>query len=190
VKPETTRHFGLGFCKKGLMAGRVVIPIHNARGELVAYAGRAIDTQTEEEGKYKLPKDFKKGHILFNLHRVVEAIGQGEPITLVEGFFDVFRLYELGYPNTIALMGSEFTAEQEGLLKSILTPASDVALLFDNDEAGHKCRRDVALRLWHYCFIKGVELPKDITQPDQLKRKFDFCEEGMPVYQGLERNWR
>ena len=50
------------------MSGRVVIPIHNERGELVAYAGRSIDGS---EPKYKLPAGFHKSLELFNLHRAI-----------------------------------------------------------------------------------------------------------------------
>ncbi len=175
VQPETIERFGLGFCSKGLMAGRLVVPIHNEQGELIAYAGRALDKEAEEaEGKYKLPPHFKKRYVLYNLHRIVEAIKAGEPLILVEGFFDVFRLYELGYHNVVALMGSELTIEQEGLLKTILTPLSRVALLFDNDKAGIKCRNEAGNKLSKWCFIKVVNLPEGITQPDQLKENIEI----------------
>jgi len=68
ILEETARHFGVGlFSGHGSMLGRVVIPISNERGELVAYAGRAID---DAEPKYKFPTGFKKGVVLFNLHHV------------------------------------------------------------------------------------------------------------------------
>ena len=175
VKPETAEFFGLGFCSAGSMKSRVVIPIHNEAGELVAYTGRAVDVETEkEEGKYRLPKDFKKGRVLFNLHRVLEAVRQGEALILVEGFFDCFRLYELGYKNVVALMGCELTTKQEELLRSVLTGGSRVALMFDSDRAGLACRRDVAVRLVKWCFIKIVELPEGVRQPDQFKEGIDI----------------
>jgi DNA primase len=53
IQEETARHFGVGFfLGRGSMSGCVVIPIHNERGELVAYVGRSIDGS---EPKYKLP---------------------------------------------------------------------------------------------------------------------------------------
>jgi hypothetical protein len=57
------------FSGKGSMSGRVVIPIENERGELVAYAGRSIDGS---EAKYKLPAGFKKGQVLYNLARALD----------------------------------------------------------------------------------------------------------------------
>lgn len=177
VLPKTIERFGLGVCGVGLMKGRVVVPIHNECGQLVAYAGRwpSDENIPENEGKYKFPTKFKKGYVLFNLHRVLEAVKNGEPLILVEGFFDVFRLYELGFTNVVALMGSSLTNEQEDLLKSILTPLSPrVVLLFDNDTAGLACVRDVATRLSAWCFIKIAKLPAGITQPDQLKERIEI----------------
>ena len=173
VAPATVEAFGLGFFTgKGSIAGRVVIPIHNAKGELVAYAGRAVDRAMEErEGKYKFPKDFRKGLELFNLHRVAKALHRGEGLILVEGFFAVFRLYELGYKNVVALMGSSLSDEQLDLLKSVLGSRSRVVLLFDSDEAGVACTKDVLARLGMWCFVRAVGLPDGVRQPDQLKEK-------------------
>ena len=174
VAPTTIKTFDLGFFTgKGMMKNRVVIPVHNAKGELVAYAGRAVDRATEEsEGKYKFPKDFKKSLELFNLWRVAEALHRGEGLILVEGFFDVFRLYQLGYKNVVALMGSSMSDEQLDLLRSVLTSRSHVILLFDSDEAGRVCADDVLIRLGKYCFVKAVGLPNGVEQPDQLKERF------------------
>jgi hypothetical protein len=64
---ETAIHFGVGYyAGPGLLHHRVVIPIHNERGQLVAYAGRSID---EAGPKYQLPAGFPKSRVLFNLHR-------------------------------------------------------------------------------------------------------------------------
>jgi DNA primase len=65
---ETSETFGVGFFPgKGSMHDRIVIPIHNPAGELVAYAGRSIDGS---EPRYKFPAGFHKSLELFNLHRV------------------------------------------------------------------------------------------------------------------------
>src|SRR6266404_7030204 len=52
---ETIERFGLGYCTRGLLAERIAIPLHNAEGELVGYAGRVVDDKaiTEENPKYK-----------------------------------------------------------------------------------------------------------------------------------------
>ena len=67
------------------MAGRIAIPIHDEAGDLVAYAGRwpGDDGWPEGEERYKLPQGFQKSHVLFNLHRVLDA----EHLVVVEGYF-------------------------------------------------------------------------------------------------------
>lgn len=162
------REFGIGFYKgkkgKGLMANRVVIPIHNGNGDLVAYAGRAVTPdQEEKDGKYKLPPGFVKTAELFNLHRAREESWE-RGLILVEGFFDVLHLHQSGFENVVALMGSSMSPEQE---KLILESTDRVVLLFDGDDAGKECTRKVALQLVEKCFIKIVRLP-DSKQPTDI----------------------
>ena len=67
------------------MSGRVVIPIHDEKGELVAYAGRAID---DSEPRYKLPAGFHKSQVVYNLQRVEaqrSCCGGGRLLRLYEG---------------------------------------------------------------------------------------------------------
>ena len=90
ITEETAKHFGVGyFPGRGSMSGRVVMPIHNDKGELVAYAGRSIDAT---EPKYKLPTGFKKSVELFNLHRVLALPEEPRArIIVCEGFFDCVK---------------------------------------------------------------------------------------------------
>jgi DNA primase len=67
------------FAGPGLLSGRIAIPIRNRRGEIVAYAGGALDGEVP---KYKLPAGFRRGLELFNLHRAA-AVG-GKTVVLVE----------------------------------------------------------------------------------------------------------
>ena len=82
MTPETIAEFGLGFCSNGSMKGRVVIPIHNSEGKLVAYAGRWPGAPPEDTPKYKLPFGFKKSLELFNLHRAVQDLPE-QPVVIV-----------------------------------------------------------------------------------------------------------
>ncbi len=108
----TIKTFGIGHCTRGLMRGRIAIPIHDERGDLVAYAGRAVDDElAEKNGKYRLPEGFKKSFVLFNLHRATEDADHG--LVVVEGFFDCFKVHQAGVPNVVALMGSTLSDPQE-----------------------------------------------------------------------------
>jgi DNA primase len=160
IDPATAVEFGVGFyAGSGLMRGRVVIPIANARGQTVAYAGRALDDSLP---KYKLPAGFRKAWELFNLHRAV-ATGSRTAIA-VEGYFDCLRVHRAGLPWVVALMGSSLSAEQESAL---LAPFDRVVLLLDGDAAGRAASRAIAARLSRRCWVAEVQVP-DGAQPDQL----------------------
>ena len=135
---ETVEHFDLGFCSRGLMKDRVAIPIHNEIGELVAYAGRWTGEPAEGEEKYKLPSGFAKSQVVFNLHQAKES-AQERGLIVVEGFFDTFRVWQAGFPNVVALMGSRLSEQQRELLVKALGPQGKLTLLFDADEAGRHC---------------------------------------------------
>ena len=158
ISRETADTFGVGFFQgKGSMRGRVVIPIHNERGELVAYAGRSIDGS---EPKYKLPPGFHKSAVLFNLHRVTAS-----EVIVVEGFFDCMKVWQSLHPFVVALMGCSLSEQQEHLL---LRQFRTVSLLLDGDDAGRKAAEEIANRLVHSLHVRIVDLP-DGKQPDQLE---------------------
>jgi len=101
ITPETASHFGVGFFSgRGSMSGRIVIPIQDRQGRVVAYAGRSIDNA---EPKYKLPAGFHKNTELFNVWRAVNPIL--ETLVIVEGFFDCMKVYQAGHRCVVALMG-------------------------------------------------------------------------------------
>jgi DNA primase len=159
----TIREFGIGYCTRGLMRGRIAIPIQDERGQLVAYAGRAVEqTLAEKTGKYRLPDGFRKALVLFNLHRV---IAQGDRTAIVvEGFVDVFKVHQAGFPNAVALMGSTLSEPQEQLL---LAHFDRLALMFDGDEAGTKCLREFYVRLRRRTYLREIHLEAG-EQPDTL----------------------
>lgn len=164
VSPETIKFFGLGLAEKGIMKGRIAIPIHDHRGSLVAYAGRAIDEQiANEQGKYRLPEGFHKQQVLFNYHRAKDF----PALIIVEGFFDCFSVYQAGFPNVCALMGTAMSDfHQELILKTF----ERVVLMLDNDLAGKKGTKEILNRLYDRIFIRVVKLEgfKEASQPDQL----------------------
>jgi DNA primase len=160
LSEHTARYFGVGYYDgSGLLRGRVVIPIHNEHGELVAYSGRAID---QTEPKYRLPQGFRKSHILFNLHR---AIQKGDrTLILVEGFFDTFKIHQAGHHNVAALMGSKLSNRQADLIGTYF---DQVILMLDADAAGKAATTATSTALSTNLVVRIVELAS-ATQPDQL----------------------
>lgn len=162
LSAELVAEFGLGFCSRGLMKGRICIPIQDQDGNLVAYAGRwAGENVPADEGKYKLPPKFEKGRVLFNLHR----IQRGTPhLVLVEGFWSTFRLHALGVP-VVGLMGWSVSPEQvELLLEWGVTSAT---LLLDGDEAGYRGRERLLPLLANSFFVLAPKLEEG-EKPDTL----------------------
>ena len=167
---ETAIDFGIGYFTgaKGLMVGRVVIPIHNVKGETVAYAGRwpgePPDKDTE---KYKLPPGFKKTLELFNLDRAIKEPAD-KPLVIVEGFFGAMTLHQHGWRKVVALMGSTLDDAQVDLIRQHTKPTSHIVLIFDEDEAGITGRDDTAARLSKVCFVKTHVFDELDMQPDRL----------------------
>jgi len=159
LQEATIDFFGLGHHSgKGIMQGRVVIPIHNEQGDLVAYAGRwPADTGWPEGSqKYALPAGFRKSNVLFNLHRAKEHATEG--LIVVEGYFTVFEFYQRSRKNVVALMGSSMSAEQERLIVETVGPKGRVLLALDNDEAGRKGSEDAINRLRSQVFVREMAL--------------------------------
>ena len=169
LSPEAIGEFDIGYCSRGLMRGRIAIPIHNEGGDIVAYAGRwASDDVPEDEGKYKVPANFHKSLVLYNLHRTVELAKEKGELIVVEGFFDAFRIWQAGFHNVVSLMGSELYPPQQQLLQAVLGATGRVTLLLDADVAGRSCQEKCIERLVPHLYVKAVALPEGTSQPDQL----------------------
>jgi DNA primase len=164
VARETLELFGAGLClSKGTFAGRFVIPLHDDRGQLVGYAGRSLDGG---EPEYLFPssdKGFYKSHLLFNLHRIINTVGSGVPVVVVEGFFDTMKVVQAEFP-CVGLLGSWLSEEQANLLVTYFT---HVILMFDGNAAGRQGAADALDRLARRLFVKVVSLPDEV-EPDGL----------------------
>lgn len=153
------RHFGLGYCSKGVMAGRVCIPIHNAGGEVVGYAGRwPADPTPDDEDRYLLPKRFSKNQVLWNLHRLQTP----KRVVIVEGFFAAMALHAHSVP-VVATMGTSISASQVALL--VEHGVSHAVLCFDGDKAGIAATPAALAQLAPALFVRSFELPDDVS-PD------------------------
>ena len=160
IDSATASEFGVGlYPGPGLMSGRIVIPIRNASGQLVAYAGRAPDGRLP---KYKLPAGFRKALELFNRQRA--TVTGSKTVILVEGYFDCMRVHQAGFPWVVALMGSSLSVVQESAL---LNHFDRIVLMLDGDAAGRAASQQIAARLSGQYSVQVAWVP-DGSQPDQL----------------------
>jgi len=147
-----------------MMEGRIVIPIHNAKSEVMAYAGRFPGEPPDEDTeKYKLPPGFRKMQELFNIDRASKEPAD-TPLIIVEGFFGCMKIHQGGYRNVVALMGRTMSLTQEELIRRY----SHVILMFDEDEAGRAARAEIAARLAKFVYVKIHAFEKEGQQPDKL----------------------
>jgi DNA primase len=184
--PETIRHFGLGYCGRGLLKTRVAIPLHNVDGKLVGYAGRVVDdsTITDENPRYRFPgkreKDgtmfeFRKTLFLYNGYRIKAPV---ENLIVVEGFTGVWWLVQHGLPPVVATMGADCSETQAELIVSLVKPNGRVWIAPDGDKAGERHAQTLLTLISPYRFVRWVKMANDKQPTDfsmeQLKTSFKF----------------
>jgi DNA primase len=153
LAPELIERFGLGYCDRGLMRGRIAIPIHDEEGHLIAYAGRwAAEDIPEGRPRYLLPRGFQKQLVLFNLHRVKDQ----RSLVIVESYWSVFRLATLAVP-AVALMGRELSIRHIELLTR--AGVDHVRLMLDGDSPGRLATAKMLPELVRHIYVRDLELP-------------------------------
>jgi len=116
--------------------GRLMFPIHNLSGQVIAFGGRVITS--EDEPKYINSSDtaiYKKGDHLYGLFQARRAVTHSKTALLTEGYMDVLTLHQFGYENACGVLGTSLTMQQ---IKRLSGFCSRVDLLFDGDRAGRK----------------------------------------------------
>jgi DNA primase len=150
--------------------GRIMFPIHNDVGEVIAFSGRLLK---DEEGAAKYLNSpetplFRKGNVLFGLHKTKRALIEADCAIVCEGQIDLISLFEAGITNVVAPQGTAFTENQARILKRFV---DEVVLCFDSDAAGAKAaERSLDALLQNDLIVRVVELPVG-EDPDSLVRR-------------------
>ena len=157
---------------------RVMIPIADLYGHIVAFGGRILDeakSNTQNEG-FKAPKYlnspetliFNKGHLLFGLNKAAQEIRKLDFAIIVEGYMDVISVYSAGIKNVVASLGTAFTEEQAKLLTRY---TRKIYFCYDSDEAGQKATiRALPIILKTGADVKVIIIP-DEKDPDEYIKK-------------------
>ena len=120
--------------------GRLMFPIHNESGKVIAFGGRAMREQ--DEPKYFNSSEtpiYKKTSVLYNLHRARDTMRRSNRAVLVEGYMDVIGVYSAGVKEVVASCGTGFTTPQAGVIHR---HSDHVVVNFDPDAADAKSLRD------------------------------------------------
>ncbi len=148
---------------------RVMFPIINIRGNIVAFSGRAMPGEDKQAGKYVNTADtpvYKKSENLFGINFAKNVCS--ERVILVEGNMDVISLHQAGFENTVAPLGTAFTTEQANLLSRY---TKEIVLMLDADAAGQKAVRRASELLENTGLSVRVVVVPDGKDPDEYIKK-------------------
>ena len=149
---------------------RVMFPIINIRGKVIAFSGRAMPGEDKQGGKYVNTADtpvYKKSENLFGMNFAKNHCD--EKLILVEGNMDVISLHQAGFENTVAALGTSFTKEQANLISRY---TKEIVLTLDADAAGQKAVRrageilkDTGLK------VRVIVIPEGKDPDEFIKKK-------------------
>ena len=150
--------------------GRVIFPIHNLTGKIIAFGARTLKKDPKIPKYVNSPESdvYHKSNALYGLHLAKKAIRDEENCYLVEGYTDVIALHQNSVENVVASSGTSLTEEQIKLMKRY---SDNVTILFDGDEAGLKASiRGLDMLLEGGLNVKIVVFPEG-EDPDSYSRK-------------------
>lgn len=148
---------------------RIMFPICNAEGEVIAFSGRVLTSETETAKYLNSPETplFRKGNILFGLHKTKRALIDAKVAIVCEGQLDLITLFEAGITNVVAPQGTAFTEQQARILARFV---EQVVLCFDADAAGQKAaERSLESLLQNDLVVRVAEMPPG-EDPDSIVR--------------------
>lgn len=147
--------------------GRLIFPIWNHRGQVVGFGGRLLG---EGHPKYLNSPEtiiFRKSKELFNFHRARQAMRTSQTAILLEGFADVLSLYQAGFHQATATLGTALSEEQARILKRNV---SKVIICYDGDQAGMQATLKAAELLEkESCLVKVAVLPDGMDPDDYIR---------------------
>ncbi|MBV9008471.1 MAG: DNA primase [Verrucomicrobia bacterium] len=150
--------------------GRLMFPIANDIGEVIAFSGRVLTAEASAAKYINSPETplFRKGEVLFGLHKTKRALIEANSAIVCEGQLDLITLFQAGIQNVVAPQGTAFTERQAHTLKRLV---AEVVLCFDADAAGQKAaERSLEALLQNDLIVRVAEMPPG-EDPDSLVRK-------------------
>jgi DNA primase len=148
--------------------GRLMFPIQNESGKVIAFGGRAL--RPEEKAKYVNSPEtalYRKSYVLYNLHRAKDAIRTSEYSVLVEGYMDVIGVYSAGVHNVVASCGTSLTNTQ---VRAIKRHSERIVVNFDADNAGaNATEKYIQMLLDEGLRVSVLELGGDLDPDEYVK---------------------
>ncbi|HEY8541946.1 MAG TPA: DNA primase, partial [Pseudothermotoga sp.] len=149
-----------------LFEGRIVIPIKDDLGRIIAFGGRSIDNREPKYLNSPETNYFSKRSTLFLLDRARKAIKSVNFVVITEGYFDAIAFHRAGVTNAVAVLGTNLSKEHLSKLGSL---TKNVILCFDTDEAGQRATLKSLKTLIDMSFDVAVALFQE-KDPDEVFR--------------------
>ena len=151
--------------------GRVMFPIHNLTGHVIGFGGRILVNDKKSPKYQNSPESeiYDKKQTLYGIYFAKNSIAKNDECILVEGYFDVLRMHQIGIENVVASSGTSLTMEQIRLVKRY---TKNITMLYDGDAAGiHAALRGTDMILSEGMNVRVVVLPPE-HDPDTFGKEF------------------
>ncbi|MEL7834229.1 DNA primase [Fodinibius sp. Rm-B-1B1-1] len=151
--------------------GRLMFPIFNPSGKVIAYAGRVLSDNKKTAKYINSPqtKVYNKSKVLYGINFAKNDIRKNDEVILVEGYTDVISLQQYGINNVAASSGTSLTPDQMKLLHRY---GDTITMIYDSDSAGERAmKRGINIALREGMDVKLLELPEG-EDPDSFVRQF------------------
>lgn len=155
--------------------GRVMFPIHNLSGRVIAFGGRVLLTEKTKAKYVNSPESviYNKSQVLYGIYQAKREIIAKDMAYLVEGYTDVISLHQAGITNVVASSGTSLTQDQ---IKLVSRFTRNITILYDGDAAGIKASfRGINMLLEHNLNVRVVLFP-DGHDPDSFSRTHSIDE--------------
>jgi len=147
---------------------RIIFPIHDVRGNIIAFSGRALDDNGPKYINTRETLIYKKSNSFYGIFFAKEAMREEKKVLIVEGEFDLISSMKEGIANAVALKGTALTEDQIKLLKRYV---SKVLFCFDSDAAGTAAQKRSIGLLEKEGLQAAVIIPPEGKDPDELLRE-------------------
>ncbi|MDZ4752723.1 MAG: DNA primase [Flavobacteriales bacterium] len=155
--------------------GRVMFPIHNVSGKVIAFGGRTLKSEKDIAKYFNSPESelYHKSKVLYGIHLAKQSIVKNDICYLVEGYTDVISLVQAGVENVVGSSGTSLTEDQIRLIRRY---TFNVTILYDGDAAGIRASfRGINMLLEQGMNVKVVLFP-DGDDPDGFSKKVSSSE--------------
>ena len=171
---------------------RVIIPIHDQRGRVIAFGGRTL--KNDVQPKYLNSPEtsvFQKGSIVFNFHRARQAAHESGSVVVVEGYMDAIAIFQAGLKSVVASMGTAFTENQ---IASLWRLAAEPVVCFDADRAGVAAAYRAIDRIlpelrvgrtFRFAFLEGEKDPDDYIREKGIDAFRSVLSGSLPLWDML-----